>query len=257
MKAAILLGSVAILTANAQTTNPHDTPADRDSGAKIFRSHCGPCHGVRGTGGLGPDLTTGSFFHGSSDADLFHTIADGIPGTAMPGVFFEGTQVWQIVAFVRSLSASGGASSLAAPGDPTRGQRLFLQQGCIVCHLVRGEGKVKGPDLSVIGSQRSAAYLRESILDPNRNVSPDFWVAKILNRDGSAHSGFVMNQDTYAVQILDFSQGLRTFPRSEFKDFGIDRGSIMPAYKGKLREEELDDLVAYLLSLKRQTGRSE
>ena len=139
----------------------------------------------------------------------------------------------------------------------SRGQQLFQRQGCTGCHLVRGEGGIKGPDLSVIGSQRSAAHLRESILDPNNNVSQDFWVAKIVTTDGAAHSGFVMNQDTYSVQILDFSRGLQAFPRSEFKDFGIDRGSIMPSFKGKLSEEELNDLVSYLLSLKRQPGRSE
>ncbi len=253
MKAASLLSLLSVLNAGAQTANPYAAPADRESGAKIFRSHCGPCHGVRGTGGLGPDLTSGSFYHGSSDADLFRNIADGIPGTAMPGVFFEGTQVWQIVAFVRSLSRDGAASSVS--GDAVRGQRQFRQQGCIGCHLVRGEGGTKGPDLSVIGSQRSAAHLRESILDPNSNVPQDFWVAKIIARDGTAHSGFVMNQDTYAVQILDFSRGLLALPRSEFKDFGIDRSSIMPAYKGKLGDEALSDLVNYLLSLRRQPGR--
>ncbi len=255
MQAATLLVLVFVLSSGAQTTNPHAAPADRESGARIFRSHCSSCHGLRGTGGLGPDLTSGSFFHGSSDADLFRNIAEGIPGTAMPGVFFEGTQVWQIVAFVRSLSGSGAASSVT--GDAARGERQFRRQGCIGCHLVRGDGGVKGPNLSVIGSQRSAAYLRESILDPNSIVSPDFWVARIINKDGTAHSGFVMNQDTYTVQILDFSLGLQTFPRSGFKDFGIDRSSIMPAYKGKLSDQELNDLVSYLLSLKRQPGRSE
>ena len=254
MKTATLLALMSI-PGVAQTKNPHATPADREAGAKIFRSHCGPCHGVRGTGGLGPDLTSGSFFHGSSDAELFHNIAEGIPGTAMAGVFFEGTQVWQIVAFVRSLSGPRTASSVS--GDAARGQRLFRQQGCIGCHLVRGEGGIKGPDLSVIGSQRSAAFLRESILAPGSNVSQDFWVAKIIDRDGSAHSGFLMNQDTYTVQILDFSRGLQSFPRSGFKDFGIDRGSIMPSYQGKLSEAELSDLVAYLQSLKRQAGRNE
>jgi cytochrome c oxidase cbb3-type subunit III len=255
VKAATLLALVSLLSAGAQTTNPHTTPADRESGARIFRSHCASCHGIRGTGGLGPDLTSGTFFHGSSDADLFRNIAGGIPGTAMAGVFFEGTQVWQIVAFVRSLSMSGAANSVA--GDAARGRRQFRQQGCIGCHLVRGEGGVRGPDLSVIGSQRSAAYLRESILDPGSNVSQEFWVAKIISRDGTAHSGFIMNQDTYAVQILDFSRGLETLPRREFKDFGIDRSSIMPAYKGKLSDAEVTDLVKYLLSLKRQIGRSE
>jgi putative heme-binding domain-containing protein len=255
VKAATLLALVSILSAGAQTTNPHATPADGESGAKIFRSHCGSCHGVRGTGGLGPDLTSGSFFHGSSDADLFRNISDGIPGTAMAGVFFEGTQVWQIVAFVRSLSGSGAVSSVT--GDAARGQRQFRQQGCIGCHLVRGEGGVKGPDLSVIGSQRSAEHFRESILDPNAKVSPEFWVAKIITKDGSSHSGFVMNQDTYMVQILDFSRGLQSLSRSDFKDFGIDRSSAMPSYRGKLSETELDDLVSYLLSLKRQKEQSQ
>ena len=180
MKVATLLALVSLLSAGAQTTNPHATPADRESGARIFRSHCASCHGVRGTGGLGPDLASGTFFHGSSDADLFRNIAEGIPGTAMPAVFFEGTQVWQIVAFVRSLSGSSAANSVT--GDAARGRRQFQQQGCIGCHLVRGEGGIKGPDLSVIGSQRSAAYLRESILDPNRNVSQEFWVAKIISQ---------------------------------------------------------------------------
>ena len=253
MKAAILLVLLLAASAGAQTTNPHVTAADRESGAKIFRSHCASCHGTRGTGGLGPDLTTGSFFHGTSDAELFQNIANGISGTAMPGVFFEGTQVWQIVAFVRSLGGARSTNSL--PGDAARGQQLFRRQGCFDCHLVRGEGGVKGPDLSVIGSQRSAAHLRESILDPGKNVSEEFWVAKINTSDGAAHSGFVMNQDTYTVLILDFSRGLQAYPRSELRDFGIDRSSIMPAYKGKLSQTELDDLVSYLVSLKRRPGR--
>ena len=63
-----------------------------------------------------------------------------------------------------------------------------------------------------------------------------------------------LNQDTYMVQILDFSKGLQSLSRSDFKDFGIDRSSAMPSYKGKLTEAELDDLVSYLLSLTRQAG---
>ncbi len=214
---ASLLVLLSVLIARGQMNNPHATPADRAAGSKIFRSHCASCHGV--------------------------------------GAFFDGTQVWQIVAFVRSLNQTGTSGSV--PGDARRGGQLFRQQGCISCRLARGEGGAKGPDLSVIGSQRSAEHLRESILDPDASVSPEFWVAKIVMNDGSLHSGFVMNQDTYMVQILDFSRGLRSLSRSDFKDFGIDRSSIMPSYKGKLSETELDDLVNYLLSLQRQPGRSE
>jgi len=178
-----------------------------------------------------------------------------IATSAKPGVFFDGTQVWQVVAFVRSLSQSAGGAS--ARGNAAHGEQVFRAQGCGGCHLVRGQGGVRGPDLSVIGSQRSAEYLRESIVDPNAKVAPEYWVAKIITRDGASHSGFVMNQDTYIVQILDFTRGLEAIPRTEFKDFGIDRSSSMPSLEGKLSASDLDDLVSYLVSLRRQPMRSE
>lgn len=235
--------------------NPHDTPADRAAGAKMFRSHCGPCHGTKATGGTGPDLTTGVFYHGSSDAELYHNISEGIAGTAMPDVFFDGTQVWQLVAYVRSLSQH--ATPAAPKGNVQHGAQLTREKGCTGCHLIRGEGGARGPDLSIIGSQRSLEHLRESILEPNAKVPQEYWVAKILAKDGANYSGFLMNQDTYMVQILDFSRGLTSVSRSNFKDFGIDRGSVMPSYKGKLTDAELDDVVAYLASLKRQKGGAE
>ncbi len=229
--------------------NPHDTPADRDAGEKIFRGHCASCHGLKGVGGSGPSLSSGVFFHGSSDADFYRNISEGIPGTAMPDQFFNGTQVWQIVAYVRSLSSAGARAKL--PGDPAKGAELFRQKGCNGCHLVKGEGGVKGPDLTLIGSQRAASHLRQSILDPNADVSPDYWVAKLITKDGKNHSGFLLNQDTYQIQILDFEEGLRTIQRADFKDFGVDKGSAMPSYKDKLSTAELDDIVAFLASLER------
>jgi len=167
----------------------------------------------------------------------------------MPEQFFQGTQIWQIAAYVRSLSATPVRPKLT--GNKERGQKLYEANGCSGCHLLRGEGGFRGPDLSVIGSQRSAAYLRESITDPGATVAPEFWVAKIVMNDGSSRSGFLMNQDTYAVQILDFARGLQYVSRSDYKDFGTDRSSIMPSYKGKLNDAELDDLVAFLASLER------
>lgn len=251
-KTVSLLAFLPALAALGQVPvrNPHATPEDRTAGAKIFRSHCASCHGLKGTGGLGPNLTTGTFYHGNSDAELYANISDGIVGTAMPGQFFDGTQIWQIVAFVRSLSQAAAAPALH--GNAAHGGQLFREKGCIGCHLARGEGGTGGPDLSVIGSQRSADYFRESMLDPNAKVAPEFWVAKILARDGTSYSGFIMNQDTYMVQILDFTRGLKSISRTDFRDFGIDRSSTMPSYKGKLSDAEIEDLVSYLASLRRQ-----
>ena len=233
----------------ARAQNPQATPAGRASGEKLFRGHCAGCHGAGGAGGSGPALNTGVFYHGSTDADVFRNISEGIPNTAMPDQFFNGVQVWQVVTYVRSLSAAPVRVTL--PGDAGRGAALVKSKGCLGCHLVRGEGGVRGPDLSVIGSQRAAANLRESIVNPGARVAPEYWVAKLVTRDGKSHSGFLMNEDSYAVQILDFKDGLRMISRADFKDFGVDRSSIMPSFKDKLTAAELDDVIAYLASLRR------
>ena len=246
-----VLALLIVTSASGQlTTNPHTTPADLAAGAKIFRSHCAECHGLRGEGGRGPNLRTGVFFHGNTDADIFGNITDGIVGTAMPGVFFSPDQVWQVVAYVRSLPQGGSASR--PPGDFARGEQLFREKGCLGCHLARGEGGVRGPDLSVIGSQRSVEHLRQAILDPNAQVLREYWVAKITLENGATYSGFLMNEDTHTVQILDFAKGLTTLSKHDFRKFDIDKSSVMPSYQGRLSESEVNDLVAYLWSLKRQ-----
>src|SRR4051812_48007534 len=81
--------------------NPHQSPADIDAGGRIYRSHCAECHGLKGEGGRGPDLTRGDFRHGASDGALLRTISRGVPGTEMPSVYFSDDQIWQVVAFVR------------------------------------------------------------------------------------------------------------------------------------------------------------
>ena len=247
----LLLSAVAARGQEAR--NPRTTPADVAAGAKIFRSHCAECHGLKGEGGRGPNLTTGNYFHGGTDADLYRNIAEGIPGTAMPSLFFPQEFIWQVVAYVRSLSqANAGAKP---SGEAARGAKLFRERGCATCHLVGGEGGVQGPELSVIGSQRSAEHLRQAILDPNASVAREYWVAKITHRDGSGYTGFILNQDTHTVQLLDFSKGLRSFARQDLRKFDIDKSSVMPSLKGQLSESDVNDLVAYLWSLRR--GRSQ
>jgi len=221
------------------------------AGAKIFRSHCGECHGVHGEGGRGPTLASGVFYHGSTDADLMRNISDGITGTAMPGVFFSPVQVRQIIAYVRSLQQSGAQRPV---GDAAHGEKLFRQSGCIGCHLVRGEGGWKGPDLSVIGSQRSVDHLRQSIVDPGAKVALDYWVAKIILENGETYTGFLRTEGAYSVEILDFSKGLKSLPTHDFRKFEIDKTSVMPPYRGKLSDGDVNDLVSYLWSLKRPGG---
>ncbi len=45
------------------------------------------------------------------------------------------------------LSMLGPAPARATPGNPTKGQSLFVSKGCVECHAVRGAGGRIGPDL--------------------------------------------------------------------------------------------------------------
>jgi putative heme-binding domain-containing protein len=228
------------------TNNPRTSPADVAAGAKTFRSHCAVCHGSNGEGDRGPNLAAGRFYHGSSDRDLLRNIANGIPDTDMPGLFYSPDRIWQVIAYIRSLASNSGSLS----GDAAGGSALFRSKGCFQCHRVDGEGGRLGPDLTVIGQSRSPAYLRRAIVDPNADVPQRYWVVTGIDESGAHYEGFLMNEDTYTAEFIDFQGELHTLMKSDLKDYRVGRISKMPSFQNALSPAELDDVVAYLSSLR-------
>jgi putative heme-binding domain-containing protein len=220
-----------------------------EAGAKTFRSHCSPCHGLKGEGGSGPNLTTGHFYHATTDEELLNVISNGVPGTAMPGNFYSPDRLWQVVAYVRSLSAAAGQS---ANGDPKHGAELFNTKGCKGCHRINGVGGRLGPDLSDVGRSRSPEFLTRSIVDPSNEVQPRYWSVHCRDASGNTYDGYLMNEDTYTVQFIDTKERLHTFQKSGIKDYRVEKTSRMPAYK--LSDGDTADLVAYLFSLRKSGG---
>jgi cytochrome c oxidase cbb3-type subunit III len=251
MRALVFCAVVAAMQAQTVLdSNPRTSPEDVAAGGRIFRSHCSYCHGLHGEGGRGPDLTRGEFHHGSSDSSLHRTVSFGVAGTEMPGTFFSENQVWQVVAYVRTLSQGGRRQ--APPGDPTRGRRSFLARGCNACHRINGEGGRLGPDLSVIGSKRNPAHLRTSILKPSEHIAffPHF---EAKTSSGKPESGILLNEDAYSIQFLDGAENLRTLEKSQLVSLGIRKDvSSMPSFEGKIPDAELGDLIAYLYFLERR-----
>lgn len=245
-----LLASIASAALLAQDASrpAQFTQADREAGAKTFRSHCSPCHGMNAEGGRGPNLAQGVFYRGSTDDALLHNISNGIDGTEMPGLFYSPDRVWQVVAYLRSLSQNE-----KAPGDAVRGAALFAAKGCAGCHRVAGQGGRMGPDLTQIGSSRSLRHLREAMTNPDADVRQRYWRVSATGADGKALGGFLMNEDTYTVQLLDDAGNLRSVEKAGLRDYAVAKKSKMPSF-AKLTAAELDDLVAYLESLRRPGG---
>ena len=231
------------------TVNPFTSDEDVAAGARVFRTSCALCHGGDAKGGLGPDLTRGVFRHGSSDSALFRNVLVGIPGTDMTGVYRPDTEAWQVVAYVRSLSV--GQEEVALPGDPVRGRRLYQSRGsCPDCHRVDGRGGRLGPDLSDVGWSRSPKHLEASILRPSEFVAPDYRAVRLSTIDGRVVQGVLRNEDTYSVQLLDENENLRAFMKSDLESLEKPEESLMPPFEGFFRGRELQDLVAYLYSLR-------
>jgi cytochrome c oxidase cbb3-type subunit III len=247
LKAALLL-IAGLALAQETTRNPRTSPADVAAGEKTFHSHCSPCHGYRGEGGRGPNLAAGRFYRGSTDAAILKNISEGIPGTEMPGLFYNEDRVWQIVAYIRSLSAKAAKPN----GNTEAGAALFRSQGCATCHSIRGEGGALGPDLSAVGAARSLDNLKQSILDPSAEVQPQFWTVSFEEASGKPIQGFLLNEDTYTVQLLDREARLQSYEKASVKNYVIDKRSTMPSYTGKLSPQQLDDLLAYLWSQRPQ-----
>lgn len=252
----------------AQDKNPlANNPEAAKLGEFEFRANCAFCHGLgaRG-GGRGPDLTRAQKRHGNSDADLFRTINEGVPGTAMPpngatqqGVGMTEEEIWQVISYIRSVQVKTDAR---AEGDAAHGKQLFYgSAACSTCHMVEGKGGRLGPDLSGTGLARSTDYIVESIRNPSRRLaqgiseamkefSQEYETVSVTDERGQKFQGVVLNEDNFTLQMLDSREQLHLFEKDKLKAYQKSRESLMPKYDDKqLPEKDLRDLVAYLLSL--------
>jgi len=251
------------LSATAAEKSATANAAVIKEGASLFRANCSPCHGLSARGGgRGPDLTAGRWTHGGSDSAIFRTISQGVPGTEMPANAFEDSEIWAIVAYLRSLTPP---KNPAISGDPAKGKQLFSgKAGCSNCHMVRGSGGLLGPDLSRVGASRSASYLVDSIRQPDKELSTGlldpnnhyglpliYDTVTVVTKAGDKITGVAKDEDTFSVQLLATDQKLYCFLKKDLKEVSHEHKSLMPAYSERaLDPAELQNLVAYLETLR-------
>jgi cytochrome c oxidase cbb3-type subunit 3 len=255
MKLALLYLASAIMVVAAPTEKKAKLPnsrVDLASGEKLFQHHCALCHGPKGEGGRGPILAQAKLSRAPDDATLVKVIEDGIRGTEMPGAgAMSEREMRQTAAYVRSL---GKISLKPVPGNPTRGAEIYRGKGnCASCHSIKGEGGISGPDLAGIGGRRSAAYLHESLVDPEAAVPDGYLRVTVVTKTGQSVTGVRVNEDSFSIQIRDDSGRSYSFWKHEVARVDKPRAkSPMPSYRGQLPDDELTDLVAYLASLKEE-----
>lgn len=135
-------------------------------------------------------------------------------------------------------------------GDAARGKVLVESNGCFECHRIGDRGSRLGPNLSDIGSRRTPDRLQRSLVAPDEEVLFENRFVKVVTKDGAAITGRLLNQDAIGVQMMTPKEELKTFLRTNIRDYTILDKGLMPSSQGKLTDQQVADVVAYLSSLK-------
>src|SRR5579863_609940 len=242
-------------------------PKAAKAGEYEFRINCALCHGLgaRG-GGRGPDLTRAQKKHTHSDAEMFQVISNGIAGTAMPangtngqGVGMTDEEIWQIIAYLRSQEVQAPAKP---SGNAAHGKELFYgDANCSLCHMVEGKGGRVGPELTAVGGSRTRDSIIDSVRDPSRRLAwgltestkefpQEYETITVVTADGKQIKGVALNEDNFCVQMIDTNEQIHLLEKDKLRSFQKSRESAMPKYNADtLSDKELDDIVAYLISV--------
>jgi putative heme-binding domain-containing protein len=223
-------------------------PAEVEAGGRLYQANCTGCHGPEGDGIAAVNFSKAQFRRAASDADLVGVIIRGIPGTPMPPSTFSEGQAGTIVAYLRAMGVDG---TRASAGDPIRGKAVFDGKGqCLTCHAVSGNGSRVGPNLTEIGAFRRQVELERSLREPDAEIRAENRMVRAVTRDGVTITGRLLNQDTFALQLIDSNERLLSLEKASLRDYAVLKNSLMPSYRDRLSVQEMTDLVSYLVSLR-------
>jgi putative membrane-bound dehydrogenase-like protein len=129
------------------------------------------------------------------------------------------------------------------PGDPVRGHQFFIKN-CEVCHRFNGEGKDVAPDLTGMGAH-GPAELIVHVLDPNRQVEPNYYAYSIETRDGETYDGIIARENSSSITLRN-AAGDIDIKTSDIKSRRNTGLSLMPNGFEALGGETLRDILSFL-----------
>jgi putative membrane-bound dehydrogenase-like protein len=176
----------------------------------------------------------------SEGADAFHvplSLQEAIPPKQDQRPPVQDVAAWQ-----KTLDAQ--------PGDARSGALVFHHAvaQCSRCHEVGGRGAAIGPNLTGIGKSMTRERLLQSILQPSKEIAPQFAVWQLETTDGKTLKGMYLGEEVDGTVIYADEQG-KTFklhPR-DVESRTQQPTSIMPeGLVYRLTDQELRDLLAFL-----------
>ncbi|MEX2286277.1 MAG: PVC-type heme-binding CxxCH protein [Planctomycetaceae bacterium] len=155
----------------------------------------------------------------------------------------------------RPATTDDWLKATAGEADAAAGRRIFFHSNgaaCYRCHTVSGRGERIGPDLSVVARTMNRRKLTESILEPSKEIAPQFVAWTLVTKAGLTHSGLIVSETREGrIQLATSDAKVIDLAADEIDQRVQQKISIMPE---KLVEQltvgEFRDLLAFLETLK-------
>jgi len=138
---------------------------------------------------------------------------------------------------------------LTLAGDAERGRPAF-KKVCAACHKVEGVGHEIGPNLATI-KNRGAETLLVNMLDPSREVNPQFVNYVLATNDGRQMTGMIAAETATSVTLKRGEDAGDTVLRINIEELASTGLSLMPeGVEKQLTRQDMADLIAYLLTIR-------
>jgi len=143
-------------------------------------------------------------------------------------------------------------AALLPGGDAERGRALFHNADkslCLTCHLMGEQGRKFGPDLTGIGSIRTAEDLLDAIVHPSSTIARYYETVIVDRKQGEQAVGLIARETPDRIVLAPGPGAEVPVPIKDIKAARYANTSLMPAtFDGLLKPGEIADLVAYLKS---------
>jgi putative membrane-bound dehydrogenase-like protein len=137
-------------------------------------------------------------------------------------------------------------SALSVHGDPARGRKIF-ETTCATCHRAGDIGKDVGPNLATI-RQWNPEQVLINILDPNREVAPNFMSYTVETKDGRNFDGIIVSDSAGSITLKRADEATETILRRDIAQISGSGLSLMPeGLEATITIEQMADLIAFLL----------
>ena len=135
--------------------------------------------------------------------------------------------------------------SIKSQGDPKRGARIFVRD-CATCHKLGDQGYDVGPGLATIRHRRAEEIL-VAVLDPNREVGPNFMQYAVALDDGRVLAGMIAEETAVSLTLKRGDNKQDVVLRQNIAEISSTGISLMPeGLEKKITPEEMSDLIAFL-----------